>query len=126
MDDWSTATKAHYCFLMLEKSERHYSPNTRYRDYAMSPEEFHWESESTTRAASDTGQRSIHHRQRGSEVFLFVRQTRKVDGTRTTPYTFLGPADYVRHTGETPMAISGTFVTPCRWTCSSERAVATG
>jgi hypothetical protein len=64
MDDWSTATDAHYCFLTLEKSEKHYSRTTRYRDYAMSPEESHWESQSTTRDASDIGQRYIHHRPR--------------------------------------------------------------
>ena len=102
---WDPATNADYFFITLEKSEKHYSPTTRYRDYAVSPENFHWESQSTTREASDTGQRYIHHRQRGSEVFLFVRQTRKTDDTRTTPYNFLGPADYVHHTGETPMAI---------------------
>jgi len=102
---WDPTTNADYFFITLEKSEKHYSPTTRYRDYAISPEEFHWESQSTTREASDTGQRYIHHQQRGSQVFLFVRQTRKTEGARTTPYTFLGPADYVRHTGETPMAI---------------------
>jgi superfamily II DNA or RNA helicase len=102
---WDPATNADYFFITLEKSEKHYSPTTRYRDYAISPEEFHWESQSTTREASETGQRYIHHRQRASEIFLFVRQTRKVDGARTAPYTFLGPADYLRHTGEMPMAI---------------------
>ena len=84
MDDCTTASKTYYFFIELEKSENHYSSTTRYRDYAISPEEFHWESQATTREASDTGQRYIHHRRRGSEVFLFVRQTRKVDGTRTT------------------------------------------
>lgn len=102
---WDDATNADYFFITLEKSEKHYSPTTRYRDYAISPTEFHWESQSITREASPTGQRYIHHRQRGSEVFLFVRQTRKLPDGRTAPYTFLGPADYVRHSGERPMAI---------------------
>jgi len=102
---WDPGIKADCFFITLEKSEKHYSPTTRYRDYAIAPDLFHWESQSTTREASDTGQRYIHHRRLGSEVFLFVRQTRKLVGARTAAYTFLGPAEYVRHEGEKPMAI---------------------
>ncbi len=102
---WDEATNADWFFITLEKSEKHYSPTTRYRDYAISPEEFHWESQGITRQASETGQRYIDHARRGSNVFLFVRQTRRLDGNRTAPYTFLGPGDYVRHSGERPMAI---------------------
>ncbi|MEO7368466.1 MAG: DUF3427 domain-containing protein, partial [Gemmatimonadaceae bacterium] len=101
---WDPDTNADYFFITLEKSEKHYSPTTRYLDYALAPDLFHWESQSVTREASRTGQRYIHHRNNGSEVFLFVRP-RKQDGNRTVPYTFLGPADYVEHRGEKPMAI---------------------
>ncbi|MCA1733997.1 MAG: DUF3427 domain-containing protein, partial [Acidobacteria bacterium] len=58
---WDPGTNADYFFITLEKSEKHYSPTTRYRDYAISPDLSHWESQSTTREASDTGQRYIHH-----------------------------------------------------------------
>lgn len=102
---WDDDTKADYFFITLEKSEQHYSPTTRYRDYAIAPDLFHWESQSITREESPTGQRYVDHRAGGSEVFLFARPTRKQDGNRTTPYTFLGPADYVEHRGEKPMAI---------------------
>jgi len=45
---WDPTTNADYFFITLEKSEKHYSPTTRYRDYALSPEEFHWESQAVT------------------------------------------------------------------------------
>jgi len=35
-------------FVTLDKSEREYSPTTLYKDYAISPTQFHWESQSTT------------------------------------------------------------------------------
>lgn len=51
---WDEDTQTDLFFVTLEKSERDFSPTTRYRDYAMSPNLFHWESQSTTRADSDT------------------------------------------------------------------------
>jgi hypothetical protein len=87
----------------LEKSEREYSPSTLYKDYAISPTLFHWESQSTTTQQSRTGQRYIHHRNRGGNILLFVRPRKKQDG-RTMPYTFLGAADYVSHKGDRPIS----------------------
>jgi superfamily II DNA or RNA helicase len=99
------ATDTDYFFITLEKSEKYYSPSTRYRDYAISPDLFHWESQSTTSEKSATGQRYIHHQQRASHVMLLVRPSNKDAWGRTPPFAFLGPATYVSHTGERPMAI---------------------
>ncbi len=98
------ATRCDVFFITLKKSERLFSPTTRYNDYAISPWEFHWESQSLTREASATGQRYIHHRERGSRVLLFVREENKRGGV-TLPFHCLGFADYVSHEGERPMAI---------------------
>jgi hypothetical protein len=46
-------------FITLRKSEALFSPSTRYRDLALGPALFHWQSQSTTTAASATGQRTI-------------------------------------------------------------------
>jgi hypothetical protein len=89
----------------LTKSERDYSPTTMYRDYAISPELVHWESQSTTSESSRTGQRYIHHVEQVTRVLLFCRETN--DGEfGAQPYMFLGPARYVTHTGSRPMAIT--------------------
>ncbi len=95
-------------FITLRKSEALFSPSTRYRDLALGPALFHWESQSTTTAASPTGQRTIHHASRGSRVLLFVRDQRKQDGRPggpTEPFVCLGFATYQSHEGERPMAI---------------------
>ena len=81
-----------------------FSPSTRYRDLALGPSLFHWESQSTTTETSPTGQRYIHHGSRGSRVLLFVREQRK-QGTVTEPFRCLGFANYESHEGERPMAI---------------------
>ena len=72
------------------------------------PSLFHWESQSTTTASSATGQRYIHHAERGSRVLLFVREQCKRDGRAggpTEPFVCLGFATYESHEGERPMAI---------------------
>jgi len=102
---WHPATNTDYFFVTLTKSEKYYSPSTRYRDYALSPELFHWESQSGTSERSPTAQRYIHHRREGSNVMLFVRAANKDAYGRTPAFTFLGPATYQSHTGERPMAI---------------------
>jgi hypothetical protein len=85
----------------LDKTSGQFSPTTRYRDYAIDPEHVHWESQSSTRADSDTGQRYQHHAARGSHVLLFARLC-----ADERAFWFLGPARYVRHESARPMAIT--------------------
>jgi len=89
-------------FVTLHKSEADYSPTTLYRDYPISPILFHWESQSTTSVASTTGQRYLNG---SSTKLLFVRQ-KKSSEFGTSPYLFLGPADYLQHTSDRPIAIT--------------------
>jgi hypothetical protein len=95
-------------FITLKKSEADYSPTTMYADYPISPELFHWESQSTTSVQSPTGQRYINGT---STVLLFARPEQK-DDFGTSPYLFLGPAKYVSHTGDRPIAITWKLRTP--------------
>ncbi|WP_344706055.1 DUF3427 domain-containing protein, partial [Marihabitans asiaticum] len=95
-------------FVTLKKSEADYSPSTMYADYPISRTLFHWESQSTTSAASPTGQRYLTG---SSTVLLFARQEQK-DQFGTAPYLFLGPATYVSHSGERPIAITWRLPTP--------------
>ena len=95
-------------FVTLKKSEADYSPSTLYRDYPISPSLLHWESQSTTSVASPTGRRYLNGE---STVLLFVRQQRTCD-TGTAPYTYLGPAEYVSHTGDRPIAITWRLARP--------------
>ncbi len=89
-------------FVTLKKSEGDYSPTTMYRDYPISPTLFHWESQSTTSVLSPTGRRYLSG---SSSVLLFAREEQK-DEFGTSPYLFLGPVEYLSHTGDRPIALT--------------------
>lgn len=104
---WAADEEADLFLVTLNKSSKKFSPTTQYRDYAISADLFHWESQSTTSASSPTGQRYQHHAARGSEVLLFARMTGD-----DRAFWFLGPATYVSHEGERPMAITWKLANP--------------
>ncbi|WP_460468431.1 DUF3427 domain-containing protein [Calidifontibacter terrae] len=88
------------------KTDSGFSPTTMYRDYAISPSRFHWESQSTTRAASSTGQRYISHAASDDTILLFAREHIVTEFGSGAPYVFLGTAKYLHHQGERPMAVT--------------------
>lgn len=94
-------------FVTLNKADKDYSPTTMYNDYSINESLFHWQSQSTTAEDSPTGQRYIHHAERGSKVLLFVREFKsdRVTGGAEA-YTYLGTASYVKHEGSRPMNIT--------------------
>jgi len=109
---WAEEVQADALFVTLKKSEADYSPTTMYQDYAISPDVFHWESQSITTVASPTGQRYLHHRERGTKVLLFCRPEKTTDFGTGAPFLFLGPAQYESHRGERPIAITWRLDTP--------------
>lgn len=109
---FAPAVNADALLVTLHKSEADYSPTTMYQDYALSPELFHWESQSGTTVASKTGQRYLNHRSQGSQVLLFTRPTKVTEFGSGAPYLFLGEADYVEHRGERPISITWRLRTP--------------
>ncbi|MGX7678785.1 DUF3427 domain-containing protein [Jatrophihabitans sp. DSM 45814] len=91
----------------LDKTSGDFSPTTRYRDYAITPELIHWESQSGTRADSPTGRRYQNHLAMSRSILLFARA--RAD---ERAFWFLGPATYVGHEGEKPMAVTWKLQTP--------------
>jgi hypothetical protein len=108
---WIPESRSDVFFIDLQKSERDYSPTTMYRDYAINRELFHWESQSRQTPAQPTVQRYIGHHERGTRVLLFVRERKKFE-LGTQPFTFLGPANYVEHRGERPVAFTWRLASP--------------
>ena len=98
---WAKEARADLLAFTLDKTSGGFSPTTRYRDYAISRELIHWESQSVTRAASETGQRYQTHVERGTSIMLLAR-LRSDDRA----FWFLGPATYVGHESEMPMAVT--------------------
>lgn len=102
---WAPESRVDALLVSLRKTERQFSPTTMYRDYALSPDLFHWESQNSTSVASETGRRYLRHRADGTHVVLFVRETR-TDDIGSAPFLCLGACDYVSHEGERPIAVT--------------------
>jgi superfamily II DNA or RNA helicase len=104
---WIKEERTDVFLVTLDKTGSGFSPTTRYKDYAISRELFHWESQSTTSEDSATGMR--YRRQASSEnrVVLFARRN---DAERA--FWCLGTASYVRHEGERPMSVTWRLHTP--------------
>ena len=103
---WCEETQTDALLFTLQKADHQFSPSTMYRDYAESPRLFHWESQNATAVASETGQRYLNHRDLGTHIMLFARETKESDIAGPRPYLCLGPAEYVSHRGERPIAIT--------------------
>ena len=87
---WFAAERADAFLVTINKAAGAFSPTTAYRDFALSRDLFHWESQSTTSAESPVGLRYQRHEAEGSSVLLFARLT-----SADRHFLFLGPATYV-------------------------------
>ena len=98
---WAEDARADLLAFTLDKTSGQFSPTTRYRDYAISRDLIHWESQSVTRVDGETGRRYQRHVELGSSVQLFARLR-----SDERAFWFLGPARYVKHESELPMAVT--------------------
>jgi superfamily II DNA or RNA helicase len=104
---WLPDQRADLFAFTLDKTAGSFSPTTRYKDYAISADLIHWESQTVTRSESATGLRYQQHETMGSDIIMFAR-LRQDDRA----FWCLGPATYVEHEGERPMAIKWRLDTP--------------
>lgn len=105
----------------LDKTNGSFSPTTRYRDYAISRELIHWESQNVTRADGETGLRYQNHQNTGDSILMFARER-----SDNRAFWFLGPASYVGHEGERPMAITWRLTNQLPGDLYTEFAAAVG
>jgi superfamily II DNA or RNA helicase/HKD family nuclease len=98
---WDENSQSDLFAFTLDKSAGSFSPTTRYRDYAISPELIHWESQSAASQESEAGRRYISSAENGTNIVLFARLS-----TADRAFWCLGPATYVSHQGERPIAFT--------------------
>ena len=103
---WCPAAETDAFFITLNKDDKKHSATTMYRDYAISPDLFHWESQNSTSTSSPVGSRYLDRKANGSRILLFTRDAAEDETGLTVPYTCLGQVDYVQHSGEKPIAIT--------------------
>ncbi len=96
-------------FVTLNKSDKDYSPSTLYEDYAISPEQFHWQSMNKVRHDSEEGLRITGQKTNGWKYLLFVRDSKQDEYGNTNGYYCLGFMDYCSSHGECPMNVVWTM-----------------
>lgn len=96
------ASNTDLLFVTLKKTGAGFSPRTMYRDHALSPTLFHWESQHTAHAETQAGRRYLAGT---SRVLLFVRHQTKWPNGLAEPFMFLGPARLESWSGGRPMQI---------------------
>lgn len=92
-------------FVTLNKSDKEYSPTTLYEDYAISANQFHWQSMNSVRIGSEEGYRITQQKENGWKFILFVRDAKKDEYGNTNAYYCLGLIDFHESHGERPMNV---------------------
>jgi superfamily II DNA or RNA helicase/HKD family nuclease len=116
----------HGAYIMLVTLEKHadtFTERTRYRDYAISPTVFHWQSQATARPDRGDGQRIVQAKDGVGTMWLFVRRATK-DEFGTEPYVFMGAFHPTAIEGMRPMSVTGELANamPAEWFEIASRA----
>ena len=100
-------------FVELEKSDKHYTASTLYKDFPISRARFRWETQSAAHPDTPAGRRYLAAT-KGAEqkVLLFVRQRRTDSRGQTSPFLCLGLCTYAGHSGAKPMQIDWELQEP--------------
>ena len=113
---WIEHHGAYLMLVTLEKDEESFTERTRYRDFAITPTQFHWQSQSTARPNNGDGTRIVRAANGIGTMWLFTRRARK-DEYGTEPYVFMGAFTPTKIEGEKPMSVTGELANamPAKW-----------
>ncbi|MGJ8644101.1 MAG: DUF3427 domain-containing protein [Luteolibacter sp.] len=95
----------------FDKSSKFFSETTSYRDYPISQTLVHWESQSNTSRSSPVGQKYLSQAETDYTVLLFARIENKI-GKLSSPLRYLGPAKFIKATGDNPISMVWELETP--------------
>ena len=97
--------KVELLFVTLDKSEGFHDA-IAYRDYAISAEKFHWQSQNAAGPDTPAGRRYLDSPDNGWSFQLFVRRS------KGEPYRACGPVTLEMAHGEKPMSIEWKLAVP--------------
>jgi hypothetical protein len=108
---WLPSHSSSVMFVTLDKDGEGFTERTRYRDYAVSPSVFHWQTPAATYVESEVGQRILRAKQGLGTMWLFVRQSQK-DEFGSSPFCFMGSFRPTELQGERPISVTGELAVP--------------
>lgn len=105
---WSEQHRAYIMLVTLEKDHQSFTERTRYRDYAISPKIFHWQSQSTAVPDRGDGRRVVAAKNGEATMWLFLRRSTE-DAFGSEPFVFMGAFKPTKIEGERPMSVTGVL-----------------
>ena len=102
---WLKNKKTDIFFITLNKNHSYYSVSTSYHDYPIGETLFNVQTQSKTTDKQTTGKRYIETKDNNDLSILLLVRELKDDEFGSVPFTFLGRAKYVSHTGDKPMSM---------------------
>ena len=99
-------------FVTLNKSDNRFSPTTRYHDYAISENLFHWQSQNSARPDKGKGLSYVSHKTIEKTIILFVREQSNDEYGRAMGFVNLGVVGLQGNYGSQPMNITWKLENP--------------
>lgn len=109
---YSEVINAEALFVTLDKDSLHYTPNTKYDDYAINEHLFHWQSQNSASPSTSSGKHYIQHGETGRKMLLFVREANQDEFDFTASFVFLGEVTLQSYYGAKPMNITWELSEP--------------
>ena len=103
---WNTGfiVRPGHIFLLVTLDKGRHDSKHQYEDRFLSPEVFQWQSQNRTRRDSKHGQLILDHAQQNTQVHLFVRHEKAVDG-KGAPFVYCGEVDFLDWQGDAPITV---------------------
>ena len=114
---WIPEYGAYLMLVTLEKDEASFTERTRYRDFAITPTKFHWQSQSRARQDRGDGLHIVNAKNGIGKMWLFVRRAQKDEFKKAAPFVFMGSFLPTQIEGMRPMSITGDLANamPAVW-----------
>lgn len=93
-----------HLFLLVTLQKSDMDEEHRYEDKFLDESTFQWQSQNSTTQKSGKGQVIKNHNDKGIQVSLFVRPSKKVQG-KACKFTYCGEVDFVSWEGEKPITV---------------------
>ena len=95
------STKSVAFFVTRIKDESQFTPETMYKDFAITQDKVKWDSQNKTKADSSEAKSYID----GSVTpLLFIQKSKQAEGDVPESFVYLGPMEYISHEGECPIS----------------------
>jgi superfamily II DNA or RNA helicase/HKD family nuclease len=89
----------------LNKDPGNFAPAVMYKDYAISPHLFHWESQNSVASDSPTANRYVNHSINDHDLVLCIRKNPDTD-LGTAPFQLIGTTTVQSHAGSKPLQLT--------------------